>query len=164
MEGAAVAEGSVNVPKLMKKHGVKMFTGSDMFGWDNWQNAIINAAYPVDIPGLDFSSVETLKMATSNAGQALLELSAPSRNPFKGAKLGVIEEGAWADLLIWSEDPTKDVRIILDEKNLLFIMKDGNAFKNLLVDPTDESYRGSLKPRGYNWMGNHSEDSDKHWH
>ena len=48
--------------------------------------------------------------------------------------------------------------------NLLFIMKDGNAFKNLLVDPTDESYRGSLKPRGYNWMGNNSKDSDKHWH
>ena len=163
-KGAAVAEGSVKVPKLMKKHGVKIFTGSDMFGWDNWQNALKNAAYPVDIPGLDFTSVETLKMATSNAGQALLELSAPSRNPFKGAKLGVIEEGAWADLLIWSEDPTKDVRIILDEKNLLFIMKDGDAFKNLLVDPTDESYRGSLKPRGYNWMGNHSEDSDKHWH
>jgi hypothetical protein len=102
-------------------------------------------------------------MATSNAGQALLELSAPSRNPFKGAKLGVIEEGAWADLLIWSKDPTQDVKIILEQDNLLFIMKDGDAYKNVLVDPTDESYRGPLKPRGYNWMESHGE-SGKHWH
>ena len=162
-KGAAVAEGSVQVPKWMKKHGVKIFTGSDMFGWDNWQNAIKNAAYPVDIPGLDFTSVETLQMATSNAGQALLELSAPSRNPFKGAKLGVIEAGAWADILIWSKDPTQDVRIITDSNNLMFIMKDGASFKNVLVDPTDASYRGPLVPRGYNWKDKHS-GSHKHWH
>ena len=162
-KGAAVAEGSVQVPKWMKKHGVKIFTGSDMFGWDNWQNAIKNAAYPVDIPGLDFTSVETLQMATSNAGQALLELSAPSRNPFKKAKLGVVEEGAWADLLIWSKDPTQDVRIITDSNNLMFIMKDGASFKNVLVDPTDTSYRGPLVPRGYNWKDKHS-GSHKHWH
>ena len=37
------------------------------------------------------------------------------------------------------------------------------AFKNILVDPTDESYRGALKPRGYNWMEKHG-DSHKHWH
>lgn len=163
-KGAAVAEGSVQVPKWMKKHGVKMFTGSDMFGWDNWHNAIVNVAYPVDIPGLDYTSLDCMKMATSNAGQALLELSAPSRNPFKKAKLGVVEEGAWADILIWSKDPTQDVKIIKEEGNLLFIMKDGNAFKNILVDPADESYRGSLKPRGYNWIDKHSADSDKHWH
>ena len=162
-KGALVAAGSVEVPRLMKKHGVKMFTGSDMFGWDNWHNAIVNVAYPIEIPGLDFTSVECLKMATSNAGQALLELSAPSRNPFRKAKLGVIENGAWADILIWTEDPTENVRIILEEQNLVFIMKDGMAYKNLLVEPTDESYRGSLKPRGYDWMQSES-DSDKHWH
>ena len=161
-KGAAVAEGSVQVPKWMKKYGVKIFTGSDMFGWDNWQNAIRNAAYPVDIPGLDYTSVETLMMCTSNAGQALLELSAPSRNPFKRAKLGVIEADAWADILIWSKDPTEDVRIITDSENLLFIMKDGVSFKNILVDKNDESYRGPLVPRGYNWMKMHKGDSDKH--
>ena len=162
-KGAAVAAGSVQVPKWMKQYGVKIVTGSDMFGWDNWHNAIVNVAYPVEIPGLDFTSLDCMKMATSNAGQALLELSAPSRNPFKNAKLGVVEEGAWADLLIWSEDPTQDVRIILEEENLLFIMKDGNAYKNILVDRADESYRGALKPRGYDWIKREG-DSDKHWH
>jgi imidazolonepropionase-like amidohydrolase len=150
-KGAAVAEGSVRVPQLMRKHGVKMVTGSDMFGWDNWHNAIINVAYPVEIPDLGFTSLDAMKIATSNPGQALLELSAPSRNPFKGAKLGVIEEGAWADVLIWSGDPTQNVRLVLEADNLLLIMKDGKLYKNLLVDPTHESYRGTMAPSGYSW-------------
>ena len=150
-KGAAVAAGSVRVPKLMKKYGVKMFTGSDMFGWDNWHNAIVNVAYPVEIPDVGFTSLDCMKMATSNAGQALLELSAPSRNPFKGAKLGVVEEGAWADVLIWKGDPTQDVKLILEPANLLLIMKDGRLFKNLTVDPSHESFRGGLAPSGYSW-------------
>jgi imidazolonepropionase-like amidohydrolase len=150
-KGALVAEGSVRAPKLMKKHGVKMFAGSDLFGWDNWDKAIVNVAYPVEIPGLDFTSLECMKMSTSNAGQALRELSAPSRNPFKDAKLGVVEEGAWADVLIWKGDPTQDVRLILEPDNLLLVMKDGKLYKNLTVDPIHDSFRGGLAPSGYSW-------------
>jgi imidazolonepropionase-like amidohydrolase len=150
-KGALVATGSVQVPKWMKKHGVKIFVGSDMFGWDNWHNAIVNVTYPVEIPGDVFSSLDAMKYSTSAAGQALQELSAPSRNPYKGAKLGVVEEGAWADLLIWNGDPTKDVKLILEESNLWFIMKDGKTYKNLLVDPQHESYRGGLKPSGHSF-------------
>jgi imidazolonepropionase-like amidohydrolase len=150
-KGAAVAEGSVRAPKLMKKHGVKMFVGSDMFGWDNWHNAIVNVTYPVEIPDSPFSSLDAMKLSTSAPGQALLELSAPSRNSFKGAKLGVVEEGAWADILIWRGDPTQNVKLILEPENLLFIMKDGKSYKNLLVPPTHESFRGGLAPSGFSW-------------
>ena len=150
-KGAAVAEGSVRVPKWMKKHGVKMFVGSDMFGWDNWHNAIVNVTYPVEIPDSPFTSLDAMKLSTSYAGQALHELSAPSRNPFKGAKLGVVEEGAWADILIWKGDPTQNIKLILEPDNLLFIMKDGKAYKNLLVPPTHESFRGGLTPSGFSW-------------
>ncbi len=150
-KGAAVAEGAAQVPKWMKKHGVKIIVGSDMFGWDNWHNALVNVSYPVEITDSPFSSLDAMKMSTSAAGQALLELSAPSRNPFKGAKLGVVEEGAWADILIWSGDPTRDVKLILEEENLLLIMKDGKLYKNLTVDPTHGSYRGSLQPSGHSF-------------
>jgi imidazolonepropionase-like amidohydrolase len=150
-KGALVAKGSVQVPKWMKKHGVKMFVGSDMFGWDNWHNALVNVTYPVEITDSPFTSLDSMKLSTSAAGQALLELTAPSRNAYKGAKLGVIEEGAWADLLIWKGDPTQDVKLILEESNLLFIMKDGKSYKNLLVAPTHESYRGGLKSSGHSW-------------
>ena len=150
-KGALVATGSVQIPKWMKKHGVKMFVGSDMFGWDNWPNAIVNVTYPVEIPGGVFTSLDAMKYSTSAAGQALQELSAPSRNPYKGAKLGVVEEGAWADILIWNGDPTQNIKLILEADNLLLIMKDGKSYKNLLVPPTHESYRGGLAPSGYSW-------------
>lgn len=150
-KGALVAKGAVQVPKWMKKHGVKIVNGSDMFGWDNWPNAIVNVTYPVEIPDSPFSSLDAMKFSTSNAGQMLHELSAPSRNPFKDAKLGVVEAGAWADILIWNGDPTKDIKLILKEENLKLVMKDGKVYKNLLVDPTHESFRGGLKPVGHSW-------------
>lgn len=150
-KGAAVAAGSVQVPKWMKKHGVKIFVGSDMFGWDNWHNALVNVTYPIEITDSPFTSLDAMKFSTSAAGQALLELSAPSRNPFKGAKLGVVEEGAWADILVWNGDPTQDIKLILEEENLLFIMKDGVAYKNLLVPPSHEAFREGAKPAGHSW-------------
>lgn len=138
---------------LMKKHKVNTFVGSDMFGWDNWKNAIVNVTTPaVDLPDdLKYTSLEAMKMSTSLAGEALHELSAPSRNPFVKAKLGVIEEGAWADMLIYKGDPTKDIKVILKEENLIMVMKDGKLFKNLTVPPSDPSFRGNLRPSGHDF-------------
>jgi len=150
-KGALVAKGAVQVPKWMKKHGVKIVNGSDMFGWDNWHNALVNVTYPVEIPDSPFTSLDTMKMSTSSAGQMLQELSAPSRNPFKDAKLGVVKKGAWADVLIWNGDPTRNIKLILKEENLKMVMKDGKVFKNLLVAPTHESYRPAAAPSGHSF-------------
>ncbi|MGI9569370.1 MAG: hypothetical protein ACR2PH_06450, partial [Desulfobulbia bacterium] len=152
-KAATVCTGVKNAIGLIKKYQVKTFVGSDMFGWDNWHNALVNVATPTtDLPDdLKYTSIESMKMSTSLAGQALNELTAPSRDPFKKAKLGVVEEGAWADILIWKGDPTQDISLILEEQNLLFIMKDGVSYKNLLVDPTHESFRDGLKPSGFSW-------------
>lgn len=54
------------------------------------------------------------------------------RTPYPGA-LGVIEEGAFADLLVLNGDPLEDIRVIEDpERNLAVIMKDGKVYKNVL--------------------------------
>jgi imidazolonepropionase-like amidohydrolase len=150
-KGASVAKGAVQVPKWMKKHGVKIVNGSDMFGWDNWHNALVNVTYPIEIPDSPFTSLDAMKLSTSNAGQMLRELSAPSRNPFKGAELGVVKKGAWADILIWDGDPTRDIKLILKEQNLKMVMKDGKVFKNLLVPASHESYRGAAAPAGHSF-------------
>ncbi len=61
----------------------------------------------------------------------MLSWSCP-RNPYPG-KLGVIEECAYADLLLVSGDPLESLRLFDEpEKNLSLIMKDGKIFKNLL--------------------------------
>ena len=61
----------------------------------------------------------------------LLALAGP-RNPYPG-KLGVVEQGALADLLLVEGDPLANIKLIEDPaKNFLVIMKDGKIFKNTL--------------------------------
>jgi imidazolonepropionase-like amidohydrolase len=75
-----------------------------------------------------FTPVEVLRQATSNSAQ-LLALSGP-RNPYPG-QLGVIEEGALADLLLINGNPLEDITILAKpEENLALIMKDGKIYKN----------------------------------
>jgi imidazolonepropionase-like amidohydrolase len=152
-KGKMVCEGVKNAIRLMKKYEIKTFVGSDMFGWDNWHNALVDVTTPAtDLPdGLRYTSLEAMKMSTSAPGQFLRENVGPARNPFIEAKLGVIEEGAWADLLIYKGDPTKDIKLILKEENLVLIMKDGKTYKNLLVPPSHESYQGGVKPAGHSF-------------
>jgi imidazolonepropionase-like amidohydrolase len=76
---------------------------------------------------------ELLTMATGTNGE-LLRLSGP-RNPYPG-KLGVVEEGALADLLLVDGDPVENIRLIENpDKNFLVIMKDGKVYKNTLPRP-----------------------------
>ncbi len=69
-------------------------------------------------------------MATGTNAE-LLALSG-KRNPYPG-KLGVVKEGALADLLLVDGDPIANIKLIEDPaKNLLVIMKDGRIHKNAL--------------------------------
>lgn len=75
-----------------------------------------------------FTPAEIMRQATSNTAE-LLALSGP-RNPYP-AKLGVIEEGAYADILLINGDPLKDVSILTDpERNIALIMKGGTIYKD----------------------------------
>ena len=70
-------------------------------------------------------------MATSTNAE-LLALSG-KRNPYPG-KLGVVEEGALADLLLVDGNPLENINLIADpEKNFLIIMKDGQIYKNAVL-------------------------------
>ena len=72
-----------------------------------------------------------MKQATS-IGAELIELSG-ERNRYKEGPLGVIKEGAYADIVIVDGNPLKDVTILSSpEKNLKLIMKDGVIYKNTL--------------------------------
>ena len=52
------------------------------------------------------------------------------RNPYPG-KLGVVQVGALADLLLVEGNPLKDVDLIADpERSFVVIMKDGVVVKN----------------------------------
>ncbi|MCB0227443.1 MAG: amidohydrolase family protein, partial [Anaerolineae bacterium] len=71
-----------------------------------------------------------LRMATSGNAE-LLKLCGP-RDPYPGA-LGVVEEGALADLLLVEGNPLEDLDLVADpDKNFALIMKDGKVYKNTI--------------------------------
>ena len=77
-----------------------------------------------------YTPPEALIMATSTNAE-LLRMSGP-RNPYPGA-LGVVQEGAYADLLLVNGDPLQDLNLVADPaRNFLIIMKDGKIYKDAL--------------------------------
>lgn len=122
-----VAAGTDRAYALARKHDVKVAFGTDiLFSGDNGE--VQNAR----LASLDrwYSPGEVLQIATGNNG-ALLALTG-ERNPYK-KPLGVIEEGALADLLLVDGDPTADLALIKDPaKNFVVIIKNGLIYKNIL--------------------------------
>jgi imidazolonepropionase-like amidohydrolase len=77
-----------------------------------------------------FTPAEILKMITHDNAQ-VLQLSG-NRSPYSG-KLGVVEQGALADLLLVDGNPLEDLSIIANpSEKFLVIMKDGRLYKNIL--------------------------------
>ena len=119
--------GTDNAYKLAKKYKVKTAFGTDIL-FDariaSRQGAILAKMVRWYTPA------EALKMATADNGE-LMALSG-FINPYPG-KLGVVEEGALADLLLVDGDPLENIKLIEDPaKNFVVIMKDGTIYKNAL--------------------------------
>jgi imidazolonepropionase-like amidohydrolase len=77
-----------------------------------------------------YDNVDILMTATS-VNAELLAMSGP-RNPYQG-KLGVIEEGALADLLVVDGNPIDNIELVArPDENFMVIMKDGKIYKNTL--------------------------------
>jgi imidazolonepropionase-like amidohydrolase len=76
-----------------------------------------------------------LIFSTSGAQAPHAELLGMSgkRNPYPG-KLGVVEQGALADLLLVDGNPLDNINLIADPANSFkIIMKDGTIYKNTLT-------------------------------
>ena len=94
---------------------------------------MFNALYAMEFKARSehFSALEILRQATSGAAE-LLEQSG-RRNPYRAGKLGVIDEGAYADLLLVDGNPLEDITLMSEPvNNLRLIMKDGVVYKNTL--------------------------------
>lgn len=122
-----IAEGTIRAFDLGKKHGVNMAWGTDILF--NPKGTAAQGRHLAKIARW-FENHEVLALATSRNAE-LLSMSGP-RNPYKG-KLGVIETGAIADILVIDGDPLQDISVIAEpETTLKLIMKDGRIHKNTL--------------------------------
>jgi imidazolonepropionase-like amidohydrolase len=122
-----VIEGTDNAYRLAKKHGVKLAWGTDTLF-----DAKLASRQGAQLAKMRrwFSPVEVLRMATS-ANAELLALSG-ERSPYPG-RLGVIAEGALADLLLVDGNPLEDLDLVAKpERSFVVVMKDGRVHKNAL--------------------------------
>ncbi len=123
-----VIAGTDNAFRWARQYKVKLLWGTD-FLFNPAQNKNQNK----DILKLRrwFTPAEALKLVTHDNAQ-VFPLSGP-RNPYPG-KLGVVEEGAYADLLLVDGDPLASLDVVADPaKNFVVIMKDGRVYKNTLA-------------------------------
>ena len=127
-KAAIVLENIDENVRLIKKYDIEVTFNVDAFGpYELW-----SSLYIAEITERQkyFSNYQIMRQLTSvTAG--LLEMSG-KRNPYRG-KLGVIRQGALADLILVDGDPMEDVSILANpQENIRLIMKDGKIYKNTL--------------------------------
>jgi imidazolonepropionase-like amidohydrolase len=129
-----------NFGKNLLKHKVKVVFASDYVG--DFADAERARRYEIWWRTQAFgSNFEVLKQLTSTAGE-LMALSGP-RNPYKAGKLGVIEEGAYADLILVDGNPLTDITVLGGTEKwfdadleyrlietIHFVMKGGHIYRN----------------------------------
>ena len=122
-----VAEGTVRAFELAKKHDVSLAFGTDILF--NPAGAASQGRQLAKFARF-MSPLEALHKATGAAGR-LLALSG-ERAPYAG-RLGVIGEGALADLLVIDGDPETDLAWLdTPDTSLRLIMKGGRIFRESL--------------------------------
>ena len=120
-EGEDILPSWVNSLKRAKKHGVKMLLGTDT--WADCATPygefnITEIKLLVDV--LEMTPLEAITAATKHGAEVC----------GVGDKLGTVEEGKLADLLVVKKDPIADIEILLDKENIRYVIKEGKFVVN----------------------------------
>ena len=124
-----VYDGMRKTLEYAKKHKVKTLWGTDIIG----SREAFFELFPKEweIRNDYYTPFEQLQQVTKNNGE-MVAMSGP-KNPYPEGPLGVIEPGAYADILLVQGNPLENILILRDYKeNIHLIMKDGKVYKNEL--------------------------------
>ncbi len=114
--------------EVINKHDIKILFGTDtMITGPKYE---IEQSIDLTYYKKRFGSYKTLLAATGNAHD-VLQLTT-YQNPYPDGKIGVLENGSYADILLVDGNPLEDAAILSDTCNLKVIMKDGKVIKNIL--------------------------------
>lgn len=118
---------------IAKYPETKVVYGTDLVS--PWGQATLQAEQALQLAEFPFyadyfGNFRALKAATGTGGE-LAALTGPN-NPWQDGPLGVIEEGAYADILLVDGNPLEDINVMTDDVNFDLIMKDGSVYKNTL--------------------------------
>jgi imidazolonepropionase-like amidohydrolase len=102
----------------LKRRGVRVMPGGDYgFAWNPHGNNARDLAFFVEL--MDYTPMEAIVAATQWGGEIM----------GRPGELGVVKEGALADLLLVDGDPLADIALLQDRAKLVAIMKDGAFHK-----------------------------------
>ncbi len=113
-----VRESGLDILEMTQREGVKVGFGTDLLGeLHHYQSRELLIRSQILTP------FEVLKSATATNAELVN----------KTGELGVIKEGAIADLLVVDGDPLKDLNLLQEQGRYIpLIMKDGEIYKNTL--------------------------------
>ena len=120
--------------RAFAEHGAKFVYGSDLVA--PWGVGTLATEDKLQLAEFGiymefFDNLSVLKSATLWGGE-VAAMTGPN-NPYPNGRLGIIEEGAYADILLVKGNPLDDPSLLAQSAaNLHFIMKDGIVFKNAL--------------------------------
>ena len=123
-----VRRGILQQVELVNKYDLKIVYGTDSFG--DPKGAEVNQLGDFHYFKKHYGSFRGLVAATGNANE-LFKLST-YQNPYPDGKIGVLEEGSYADILLVRGNPVEDLDILTDEANIRMIMKNAVIYKDLL--------------------------------
>lgn len=127
LPGAAVElEAGIESMGALHKRGVRVLPGGD-YGFNFNPHGTYARDLKLFVEVLGFTPSETLVAATRMGGEIM----------GMGDELGQIRPGYLADLLVVRGNPVQDIRLLLEQENLLVIMKDGELHKGPHPTPAE---------------------------
>lgn len=127
-KSALVRQGEAFTTELIHKYNLPILFGTDSFGdpdrVDKFQLEDFSFFKK------RFGSFKGIVAATGNIYELTKLMT--YQNPYPEGKIGVLEEGSFADLCIVEGNPVEDLDILADRNNMKLIMKDGKIYKDIL--------------------------------
>ena len=115
-KGIVMAEAHVKSFQKACKAGVKIIMGTDCGSPYNYHG---NNAHELELMvRYGMSEMEAIISATKRAAENLR----------KDDKLGTVEPGKWADLIVVDGNPLKDIKCLVEKQNIKLVMQDGKIF------------------------------------
>ena len=127
-KAAFVRAGEEIATEAINKYNLNIVFGTDSFGDPDYieKHQLEDFSYFKK----RFGSFKGLVAATGNVYE-LTKLTT-YQNPYPDGKIGVLEEGSYADILFVKGNPVEDLDILANEDNIKLIMKDAKVYKNIL--------------------------------
>lgn len=121
-----LTKGEEKQTELINKYDIPILYGTDLLRDEANLNAVKQLG---DFKYFKkrFGSFKGLVSATGNAYEVIKHTTL--MNPYPDGKIGVLEAGSFADLLIVEGNPLEDLDILADQSNIKLIMKDATVYK-----------------------------------